>query len=174
MTDAPRRVNDCAMPPVEKPSLRYFNRELSWLQFNTRVLEEAQNPDVPLMERLRFLSISASNLDEFYMVRVAGLRTQDLAGLAKLSSDGMTPRRQLVKISKQVDKITRAQDKCWTRLRSEMKRQNIRVRNFSRLSDAELETVRQALADICRPRAAVSLYCQSWLWLGAFHAPAGR
>jgi len=143
MTDALRRVNDYAMPPAEKPSLRYFNRELSWLQFNTRVLEEAQNPDVPLMERLRFLSISASNLDEFYMVRVAGLRTQDLAGLAKLSSDGMTPHRQLMKISKQVDKITRAQDKCWTGLRSEMKRQNIRVRNFSRLSDTELETVRQ-------------------------------
>jgi polyphosphate kinase len=143
MTDSPRLGTDIAMEHTEKSSLRYFNRELSWLQFNTRVLEEAQNPNVPLMERLRFLSISASNLDEFYMVRVAGLRTQDLAGLAKLSTDGMTPRRQLVKISKQVDKITKSQDKCWSELRSQMKKQNIRVRNFSRLSETELETVRQ-------------------------------
>ena len=127
----------------KKPSLRYFNRELSWLQFNSRVLQEAQNPDVPLMERLRFLSISASNLDEFYMVRVAGLRTQELAGLSALSTDGMTPRKQLVKISKQVDKITKLQDKCWSDLRSKMKKQNIRVRNFNRLSEDELETVRQ-------------------------------
>ena len=130
----------------KKPSLRYFNRELSWLQFNSRVLQEAQNPDVPLMERLRFLSISASNLDEFYMVRVAGLRTQELAGLSALSTDGMTPRKQLVKISKQVDKITKLQDKCWSDLRSQMKKQNIRVRNFNRLSEDELETVRQLLS----------------------------
>ena len=130
------------MDITEKLSTRYFNRELSWLQFNTRVLEEAQNPDVPLMERLRFLSISASNLDEFFMVRVAGLRTQDLAGMHDLSTDGLTPRKQLVKISKQVDKITKAQDKCWSSLRSEMKKQNIRVRNFSRLNESELETIR--------------------------------
>lgn len=125
-----------------KASRRYFNRELSWLQFNTRVLEEAQNPEVPLMERLRFLSISASNLDEFYMVRVAGLRTQELAGLSALSADGMTPKKQLVKIAKQVDKITKLQDKSWSALRSEMKKQNIRVRNFDSLSSEELETVR--------------------------------
>ena len=130
------------MEMIEKPSQRYFNRELSWLQFNARVLEEAKNPDVPLMERLRFLSISASNLDEFYMVRVAGLRTQDLAGLQELSTDGLSPRKQLTKISKQVDKITKAQDKSWSSLRSEMKKQNIRVRNFSRLNEEELETIR--------------------------------
>ena len=141
MTELMRAANNAPMEPDTKLSLRYFNRELSWLQFNARVLDEAQNPDVPLMERLRFLSISASNLDEFYMVRVAGLRTQELAGLSELSTDGMTPRKQLAKIAKQVDKITKAQDKCWSDLRSKMKKQNIRVRNFDRLSESEIETI---------------------------------
>ena len=116
-------------------SRRYFNRELSWLLFNTRVLEEAENAALPLFERLRFLSISASNLDEFYMVRVAGLRTQVLAGVNLPSADGFTPERQLEKIEKQVGRIVRRQQRCWR----EIKRR-LSARDVSVLDPGELDT----------------------------------
>ncbi|MGC6522328.1 MAG: RNA degradosome polyphosphate kinase [Candidatus Micropelagos thuwalensis] len=108
-------------------SARFINRELSWLAFNIRVQEEADNKDHPLMERLKFLSISGSNLDEFFMVRVAGLHGQKLAGVDKRSQEDMTPAQQLDKIHARTNELMTRQQNSWLTILEEMKAHNIEV-----------------------------------------------
>jgi polyphosphate kinase len=123
----------CNLPPQEK----YLNRELSWLSFNIRVLEEAENKRHPLLERLRFLSISGNNLDEFYMVRVAGLRGQQELQVDVVSEDGLTPDQQLEKVNSFADKLMQQQQKTWASLCTEMREQGISVLGIDEVTDTE-------------------------------------
>ncbi len=116
---------------------RYINRELSWLGFNMRVLEEARNLHHPLLERLRFLSISGNNLDEFYMVRVAGLAGQMRMGVLELSDDGLTPSEQLEKVRRFAQDLMAEQDRLWLQLRAEMAENGIKLVEEPELSAAE-------------------------------------
>lgn len=126
--------------PVEMPKEvisgpgRFFNRELSWLAFNWRVLEEAMNPRVPLLERLRFVSISATNLDEFYTVRVAGLRELVREGNTTPSHDGLTPSEQLVLIDQDARRLMSAQQTSWNKLRKLMEGEGIHLLTRSKLT----------------------------------------
>ena len=113
-------------PPIALAD-RYFNRELSWIAFNQRVLDEACNPAHPLLERLRFLSISGNNLDEFFMVRVAGLKGQQLQGIEDRSPDGLTATQQLAAITDRADRLMDVQQKVWLSLREAIDKAAIHV-----------------------------------------------
>ncbi len=117
---------------------RFFNRELSWLAFNWRVLDEASNPVVPLLERLRFLSISATNLDEFYSVRVAGLRALARANNATPSEDGRTPAEQLTLINADARRLMRVQQTVYNRLKKAMEAKGIVLLTRSKLTARDL------------------------------------
>jgi polyphosphate kinase len=116
---------------------RFHNRELSWLAFNWRVLEEAENPRVPLLERLRFLSISATNLDEFYSVRVAGLRELARAGNVTPAADGLTPAEQLVRIDQEARSLMKRQQSVYNTVSSEMKAERIAILTLTEVPEED-------------------------------------
>ena len=120
-------------------SKRFFNRELSWLAFNWRVLEEAQNPEVPLLERLRFLSISATNFEEFYSVRAAGLMALQKSGNQLTAADGRLPSEQLVEIEKNSRKLFECQLEAWNSLRQELQDKGINILERSKLNHDDQE-----------------------------------
>ena len=110
--------------------MKYLNRELSWIKFNKRVLEEAQNEDNPLLERLNFLSISGSNLDEFLMVRLAAVKGQIDAGVSQLSMDGLTPEQVFEKVITKTKNLMQEQQNCWLNLKNELeKKKNFFFKN---------------------------------------------
>ena len=139
------------MPDTVTPDLaalpRFINREISWLDFNTRVLEEAENPNHPLLERLRFVAISGSNLDEFYSVRVAGLVGQARAGVGSLSHDGLTPAQQLVNIHAHSQQLIEQQQVAWRELRGLLSVAGLHVAEAEELSPADLRWLEQHFLD---------------------------
>ncbi len=142
-------------PPAERltqgqsmidPSL-YINRELSWLAFNQRVLDEALDQRHPLLERVKFLSIVSSNLDEFFMIRVAGIKEQVLADIAEYSPDGQTPLQQLHQIHDRVALMVKDMSNCfWKDLHPRLAAQGIHLLRMSELSDAERATLTKVFA----------------------------
>ncbi|MBL8059903.1 MAG: polyphosphate kinase 1 [Chthonomonas sp.] len=135
---------------------RYINREFSWIQFNRRVLAEAENKDNPLLERLRFLAIFESNLDEFYMVRVSGLIEQVEGGVMTLTPDGLTPADQLAMIAEIVEPLRQEAAELWThQLLPEMERVGIELRTWKDLSDRQqtrlAEYFRTDIFPLCTP-----------------------
>ncbi|WP_033437574.1 RNA degradosome polyphosphate kinase [Saccharothrix sp. NRRL B-16314] len=144
-TEAPARSFPSSPPAVtateaqaDLPDDRYFNRELSWLDFNARVLALAEDASQPLLERAKFLAIFASNLDEFYMVRVAGLKRRDETGLSVRSADGLTPREQLSNISKRTQELTEQHARAFLdHIQPELEKHAISIVNWAQLTDFE-------------------------------------
>ncbi|MCH1542763.1 MAG: RNA degradosome polyphosphate kinase [Alphaproteobacteria bacterium] len=130
---------------------RFINREVSWLAFNERVLDEATNPKHPALERLRFLSISASNLDEFFMVRVAGLVGQTKAGVEVPSQDGLTPAQQLDAILRRADALMARQQEVWGDVLQDLRTNHIFVRESDELTPAQIDWLEDYFLDQVLP-----------------------
>jgi len=148
--DQPPPEAKTAAAPLS-PSQRYINRELSWLAFNERVLEEASNSGHPLLERVRFLSISDSNLDEFCMVRVAALKELAASGVPVKSEDGLTPEQQLAAISEVAAGLIQRQQRCWADLQKRLLAESISILDHDALTADDRAWLRQLFVDRLLP-----------------------
>ncbi len=152
-----RRAGTAAVAPATRPvdlddESLYLNRELSWIEFNKRVLEEAEDPTHPLLERLKFLSIFSTNLDEFFMIRVAGLQEQITSGVTELSEDGMTPQDQIREIRSRLLPLYKRQSAIWrTEVRPAMAKEGINIHEFTELTEQEKEEIEQDFVDNIMP-----------------------
>lgn len=149
--DSSKDIKNSADNSAADTGPRLLNRELSWLSFNTRVLEEAENEMHPLLERVRFLSISAANLDEFYMVRVAGIKGQIRAGVSQPSDDGLTPAQQMDAIQLETHKLMTLQHEIWRNLKIELSEQGIHVLGREDVSEADMEWLEREFMDYVFP-----------------------
>jgi polyphosphate kinase len=144
-------------PPVAPPAQKFFNRELSWLEFNQRVLDEARDSGLPLLERLKFLSITASNLDEFFMVRVGGLRVVVEQQITTPDPAGMTPTEQLAAISARVHEMVAQQQACYSELEQKLAEAGIRRVRGPDLTERRAKAVEQVfegeIVSVMTPRA---------------------
>ncbi|MBI1215848.1 MAG: RNA degradosome polyphosphate kinase [Alphaproteobacteria bacterium] len=142
--ETPANDKDKSAPSADNPpEIKFLNRELSWLRFNMRVLAEAKNDAQPLLERVRFLSISASNLEEFFMVRIAGLNDMVVRGMEGLSEDGQTAAQQIGPILKLVRKMMEDQQDCWQDLTIQLEKENVALvtaRDLTPIEKKWLET----------------------------------
>ena len=149
MSNTAPASHDSAQPPPTKGAElavspgRFFNRELSWLAFNRRVLSESANPRHPVLERLRFLAISAGNLDEFYMVRVAGLKAQVRERVRVVSQDGLTPAEQLVRVNADAADLMSDQQTRWGELNAELLDGGLRLVRPKDITEAEMATLEE-------------------------------
>ena len=202
MTSGPRLVKDAkaahaarqtggasrngagAIPEATRPAVDlsdpglYLNRELSLLAFQRRVLEEALDPANPLLERVKFLAILGSNLDEFFMVRVAGLVAQADAGAVDATPDGATPRAQLIAIRREVKRLFKEAHKCLEELMPALEEHGIFIRDYADLKEAQLRAARKYFEETVfpgadaaglRPRPPVSPHLQSQPEPGGAH-----
>lgn len=128
---------------MKKTEKRFFNRELSWLRFNTRVLNEANNKKIPLFERLKFIAIYGTNLDEFYMVRVAGLKRLYLAGITDCGADKLTPREQLIAIRSYIHKEKDRLEALFEEIRKEAEKEHLFIKSFAQLNESQKKHLKE-------------------------------
>ena len=131
-------MSDRGFPSPSTPAVRFINRELSWMEFDARILALAEDPGRPLLERVKFLAIFARNLDEFFQIRVSGLEEQVEAGVSVITPDGMTPLEQLEAVRRRVVELTDRAEVLWsTELRPALEKQRIRVVDWDQLDEED-------------------------------------